>query len=383
MGLENLEEELKNHYIWLHRHPELALAEIQTTDYIKKVLSQIEGVEVLELGLPTGALAKIQGKAETPQILLRADIDALPITEESEVPYTSENRGCMHACGHDFHTASMLGTAKLLAKRREQLQGTIFILFQPAEEAEHGGDRVVETGLFDKYPIQEAFGLHVKNGLPVGTIEIAPGPFSAAVDRFAITVKGIGAHGSAPEKALDPISAAARLVGSLQEIVSRKVQPGNPAVVSVTRFTSGTSWNIIPEIAELEGTVRSFDKEVRELIVSEMERRSNALKEEGYKVRFDWLPGCPATNNDEKLSELVAVTAKENGFTVVPQKPEMGGEDFSCYQELVPGAFFHVGTGDGAPAHNAKFKLDLDALAPASRLMARVAEAALDRLTEE
>lgn len=277
----------------------------------------------------------------------------------------------------------MLGTAKLLAKRREQLQGTIFILFQPAEEAEHGGDRVVETGLFDKYPIQEAFGLHVKNGLPVGTIEIAPGPFSAAVDRFAITVKGIGAHGSAPEKALDPISAAARLVGSLQEIVSRKVQPGNPAVVSVTRFTSGTSWNIIPEIAELEGTVRSFDKEVRELIVSEMERRSNALKEEGYKVRFDWLPGCPATNNDEKLSELVAVTAKENGFTVVPQKPEMGGEDFSCYQELVPGAFFHVGTGDGAPAHNAKFKLDLDALAPASRLMARVAEAALDRLTEE
>ena len=316
----------------------MALAEIQTTDYIKSSFADRRS-RSFGTWSSNGALAKIQGKAETPQILLRADIDALPITEESEVPYTSENRGCMHACGHDFHTASMLGTAKLLAKRREQLQGTIFILFQPTEEAEHGGDRVVETGLFDKYPIQEAFGLHVKNGLPVGTIEIAPGPFSAAVDRFAITVKGIGAHGSAPEKALDPISAAARLVGSLQEIVSRKVQPGNPAVVSVTRFTSGTSWNIIPEIAELEGTVRSFDKEVRELIVSEMERRSNALKEEGYKVRFDWLPGCPATNNDEKLSELVAVTAKENGFTVVPQKPEMGGEDFSCYQELVPGAF--------------------------------------------
>lgn len=273
----------------------------------------------------------------------------------------------------------MLGTVKLLAEQRKELKGTVFILFQPAEEAEHGGEKVVNTGIFTEYPIQQVFGLHVRNGLPVGTIEIAPGPFSAAVDRFAITIKGCGAHGSAPERALDPIPVAARLVGSLQEIVSRKIKPGNPAVVSVTHFTSGTSWNIIPETAELEGTVRSFDKDVRALIVAEMERRTNALKEEGYEVRFDWLPGCPATNNDTKLSELVAATAKENGFQVLPQKPEMGGEDFSCYQELVPGAFFHVGTGDGAPAHNAKFTLDLRALAPASALMAKVAKAALDQ----
>lgn len=382
MNTVKYEKELKEHYIWLHKHPELALCEVETTAYIREALSVIEGVEILPWKLETGILARIQGTAQEPVILLRADIDALPITEESGVAYSSVHPGRMHACGHDFHTASMLGTAKLLAEQRDKLAGTILILFQPAEEAEHGGEKVVNTGIFEKYPIRQVFGLHVKNGVPVGTIEIAPGPFTAAVDRFAINIKGCGAHGSAPERALDPIPAAARLVGSLQEIVSRKIKPGNPAVVSVTHFTSGTSWNIIPETAELEGTVRSFDKDVRALIVSEMERKTNALKEEGYEVRFDWLPGCPATNNDADLSELVASVAAEKGFKVTPQKPEMGGEDFSCYQELVPGAFFYVGTGNGAPAHNARFALDLSALAPASALMAEVAVTALDRLAE-
>ncbi len=366
-------ENLKERFKWFHRHPELALEERETTRKIKELLSEIEGVELLELGLPTGALARIVGNAPGPVIAIRADIDALPITEASELAYSSENAGRMHACGHDFHTTALLGAAALLAAQRESLPGTVMLLFQPAEEAEHGGEKVVQIRIFKTYGIQRILALHVRSGMPVGTIGISGGPFSAAVDRFVIKISGKGCHGSAPQDGLDPIPAAARLIGSFQEIVSRGISPRESAVVSVTRVTSGTSWNIIPESAELEGTVRSFDPSVREAVVHSMEKKLDALQAEGYQTDFQWLPGCPATNNDGDLAELIAQTALNNGFTVVPQHPEMGGEDFSCYQELIPGALFHVGIGDTFPLHNAGFSADLSALAPAARLMARIA----------
>lgn len=377
MTTEELQTYLLEHFHWLHRHPELALKEYETTDYVKNVLKQTEGVELLDLGLETGALAKIEGKEPGPVVAVRADIDALPIMEESGLPYCSENEGCMHACGHDFHTAALLGVAKLLGEQKEQIKGTVILLFQPAEEAEHGGEKVVDTGIFEKYKIEKVFGLHTRPNLPVGTIAIAPGPFAAAVDRFLYTVKGMGCHGSAPQTGLDPIPAAARLVGSLQEIVSRRISPLETAVISVTRFTSGTSWNIIPGEAELEGTVRTFNPEVRAQIVKLMQAQAEGLEKEGYQVEFKWLPGCPATNNDEQLSELVRKEAVEEKFHVTLQHPEMGGEDFSCYQELVPGAFFHVGTGGDYPAHNSKFTVDPAALAGASRLMSEIVKKAL------
>ena len=330
-----------------------------------------------DLGLDTGALAKIEGKEPGGVVAIRADIDALPILEESGLSYSSENDGCMHACGHDFHTTALLGVAKLLGGEREHIKGTVILLFQPAEEAEHGGEKVVNTGMFEKYKIEKIFGLHTKQNMPVGTIAIAPGPFSAAVDRFLYTVKGMGCHGSAPQTGLDPIPAAARLVGSLQEIVSRRISPTETAVISVTRFTSGTSWNIIPETARLEGTVRTFNPKVREQIVELMQAQAEGLEREGYQVEFTWIPGCPATNNDANLAELVRKEAVEEGFHVTLQHPEMGGEDFSCYQELVPGAFFHVGTGGKYPAHNSKFTVDPAALLGASKLMSEIVKKAL------
>lgn len=379
---ESLQSRLQNQFEWFHRHPELALREFETTAHIKQLLSQTNGVTLLDLGLPTGALAKITGDPEGPVVAVRADIDALPIQELSGLAYASEHEGCMHACGHDFHTTALLGIAELLAQQREQLPGSVILLFQPAEEAEHGGEKVVQTGLFAREKIRQIFGLHTRSGLPVGTVAIAPGPFSAAVDRFLYKITGYGCHGSAPQNGVDPIPAAARLVGALQEIVSRKLSPQDTAVVSVTRFTSGTSWNIIPDDAELEGTVRSFDPAVRQTIVDHMARCAKALTEEGYRVDFQWLPGCPATHNDQALAELVKQVAKGEGLRVIPQHPEMGGEDFSCYQELVPGAFFYVGTGGSYPGHNARFTVDPAALAPASRLMAKIVTEALLRLKE-
>ena len=328
---EELQTYLLEHFQWLHRHPELALKEYETTNYVKNVLKQTEGVELLNLGLDTGALAKIEGKEPGGVVAIRADIDALPILEESGLSYSSE----------------------------------------------HGGEKVVNTGMFEKYKIEKIFGLHTKQNMPVGTIAIAPGPFSAAVDRFLYTVKGMGCHGSAPQTGLDPIPAAARLVGSLQEIVSRRISPTETAVISVTRFTSGTSWNIIPETARLEGTVRTFNPKVREQIVELMQAQAEGLEREGYQVEFTWIPGCPATNNDAELAELVRKEAVEEGFHVTLQHPEMGGEDFSCYQELVPGAFFHVGTGGKYPAHNSKFTVDPAALLGASKLMSESVKKAL------
>lgn len=371
----DFEQGLIEKFKWFHRHPELALQEHETTRKIKELLTQIEGVELLELGLPTGALARITGNTPGPVIAIRADIDALPITEASGLAYSSENSGRMHACGHDFHTTALLGSAGLLAARRESLPGTVILLFQPAEEASHGGEKIVQTGIFETLGIQRILGLHVRSGMPVGTVGISGGAFSAAVDRFVIQITGSGCHGSAPQDGLDPIPAAARLVGSLQEIVSRRVSPRESAVVSVTRISSGTSWNITPDSAELEGTVRSFAPSVRQAVAENMKKRVDALRSEGYQAALQWLPGCPATNNDAGLAELIAQTALQNGFKVVPQHPEMGGEDFSCYQEIVPGALFYVGIGDTYPVHNARFSADTSALAPASGLMAQIAQA--------
>lgn len=385
MNVENnlLPRQLREEFEWFHRHPELALEEVETTKRIKAILSEIEGVELLELGLPTGALAKITGNPNGPVVAVRADIDALPITEESGLSYTSEAPGRMHACGHDFHTAALLGAARLLARRREHLPGAVVLLFQPAEEVAHGAAQVVEAGALQRLGIQEMFALHTRSCLAVGTIAVAPGPFSAFVDRFLYKITGSGGHGSAPEYAHDPIPAAARLVGALQEIVSRRVSPLDTAVVSVTRITSGTTWNIIPEHAELEGTVRSFDPKVRQSVVNAMEDQARALTVEGYQVDFQWLPGCPATDNDAALADLVGRTAERLGFQVIPQRPEMGGEDFSCYQALFPGVLFHVGTGGQYPGHSPHFTVNEAALLPAAELMTNIVETALDRLKSE
>lgn len=372
--------QLRSHYTHLHAHPELALEEYETTAYIREQLGKISGVEILPFPLKTGVFARIEGqdqKGAKNAIALRADIDALPITEESGVEYASVYPGKMHACGHDFHTSALLGAATLLSAQRDSLQGSVYLLFQPAEESSHGGEKVAGTGILEEYGILEIYALHVKNGVAVGTIEIAEGAFSATVDRFTIRIKGKGGHGSAPQNCLDPIPAAARLVTSLQEIVSRKLTPGAKAVISVTRIASGSTWNVIPEDAYLEGTIRSFEDEITHLLHREVRLRVQELEVEGYETECQITSGCPATRNDAECAHLIAEVALKNAMKVLPQQPEMGGEDFSCFQKLVPGALFHIGTGDGAGAHNPKFIVDLDALEPAAVLLADIATAAL------
>lgn len=321
--IQDFSIELQKEFEWFHRHPELALEEQETTKHIKSILGNLEGVEPLDLGLPTGALARITGDPRGPVIALRADIDALPILEESGLPYASETAGRMHACGHDFHTAALLGAGELLARRRDALPGTVVLLFQPAEETAGGAVRVLETGILSRLGVREILALHVRPRLSVGTIAVAPGPFSAFVDRFLYKIIGSGGHASAPETTRDPIPAAARLVGALQEIVSRQISPLEAAVISVTRFTSGSTWNVIPNSAELEGTVRSFDPAVRQRILDAMTHQTQALTAEGYRVDFQWLPGCPATNNDDVLAEVIRRTAERDGFQVIPQKPDL------------------------------------------------------------
>lgn len=372
--------DLQKEFEWFHRHPELAFEERETTKRIKCALKNLEGVETLDLGLSTGALARITGDPCGPVVALRADIDALPIPEESGLSYASETAGRMHACGHDFHTAALLGAGELLARRREALPGTAVLLFQPAEETAQGAERVLETGILTRLKVREIIALHVRPCLNVGTVAVAPGPFSAAVDRFLYRITGCGGHASAPETTRDPIPAAARLVGALQEIVSRQIGPLETAVVSVTRFTSGSTWNVIPDSAELEGTVRSFDPAVRRRILDAMKRQTQALTAEGYQADFRWIPGCPATDNDAGLAELIRRTAERDGFQVIPQKPDLSGEDFACYQGLIPGALFHVGVGGQHPIHNARFAAEESALAPAAKLLADAAEAALSCL---
>jgi len=370
--IDALQEELRVLFEDFHRYPELALEEYETTAWIREEIAKTKGVELLHLGLPTGVLARIVGDPKGPVVAIRADIDALPVTEKTGLPYASEVPGKMHACGHDFHLTSLIGDIKLLAARKAEIPGTVVFLFQPAEEAEHGGEKVVQTGLIEREKITHIFGLHVRTGLPVGTIAVSKGPFSAACDRFLYRIRGKGCHGSAPQDGLDPIVAGSRLVTSLQEVVSRTINARDTIVVSVTRFTSGKSWNVIPEEAELEGTVRSFDPALREEVKERLERKGKALEAEGYSVEFDWLPGCPATDNDKKLATLIEETAKQQGYLVIPQQPEMGGEDFSCYQEKIPGGFFHIGVGGQGPAHNERFFVDEKALAPSCELMTEI-----------
>lgn len=372
-------DELTSLFERLHQIPERSLHEVETTKVIREALGGIEGVELLDLGLPTGVLARIRGSAGGPAVGLRADIDALPIREESGLPYASAN-GNMHACGHDFHTAALIGAARELAERRDELAGTVYLLFQPAEEDDHGARRVVAAGVLQPLGISRFFGLHVDPGLPTGVVSIPDGALSASVDRIAIRVGGRGSHAARPQLGRDPIVAASRLVGDLQEVISRTVDPFEPAVLSVTRISGGTSWNIIPEDAELEGTVRTMSPAVRDAIRSEVQARVDALVAEGYDASLDWETCCPPVINEHELAGPARAAARDAGLELGSFVPSMGGEDFSELYAVTPGVFAHVGVGCEHPLHNPHFVADEAALPVAVRLHVTWAIATLREL---
>ena len=334
----------------LHRIPELGFQEHKTAAAIRAELSRL-GISFVQgvTGAPTATVAWL-GDTSKPCIALRADIDALPITERTGLDYASTHSGMMHACGHDGHTATLLGVAAILKSIESQLSVCVKLLWQPAEEGGGGGGRMVEAGVLDGRigpKVSAIFGLHGWPGLKVGLIATKPGPLLAATDNFIATFTGRGCHGAFPHLGHDPIVCAAEAVLNLQQVVSRDFDPIEPAVVTVGLFNAGTAVNIIPDTATIEATVRTLSSAARKKMAVVIERRLKGIAAAGgCKVDMKWIEGYPPTINDPAMYDYVARIARQ---TFGPQRfipvgsPCMGGEDFAFYLEKVPGCFFLVG----------------------------------------
>jgi amidohydrolase len=380
-NVSSLQSTLEEHFKWFHRHPELSLEERGATARIKEILVET-GVELLDLGLETGVLACVRGPkgGQGPVVALRADIDALPIQEESGLPYSSQNNGVMHACGHDFHLTALLGAAMLLNERKESLAGTVKLIFQPAEEVAGGAKKVLATGALDD--IMEIYGLHVWAEIEAGAIAVCAGAEHAAVDKFDVYIKGRGGHAAQPHLCADPVVALARLINAAQTVVSRNIDPFDNAVLSVTHISSGSTWNIIPDEAYAEGTIRTLNPATRAHILKRLlEIGEGVGLSSGVDIKIVIDDRGPATDNNPELVKIVAGAAKELGLPVVQCVPNMSGEDFALYQQRVPGVFFSVGVGSEHPLHNAGFIANPTPLAGASGLLAALAEKALIRLS--
>ena len=375
-----MEKKLAEVFQWLHRHPELALKERETTGYLRKALLD-NGVRLLDTKLETGLIAVI-GTGAGPTVALRADIDALPIREQTDLPYTSETEGVMHACGHDFHATCMLGAALLLKAREASLPGTVKVIFQPAEEVNQGAELMVKTGLLDD--VRLFLAGHTYPWLPAGTVGIRPGPVMASADRFAVRIRGKGCHAANPDRGVDPIPALAATISAFQTVVSRRIDPFEGAVVSITRVEAGTTWNVTPETAFLEGTVRAMTEAVRDGIQQSLEQLAGATaKAYGCEAGFEYERGPSPVLNDSGTCERAASVAREMGLDVEVNPPSMIAEDFSRYLKIAPGAMLRVGTGGGFDNHHPSFTADPAALLPAARFFAALAERELGRSSME
>lgn len=365
-----LEKELIGYFEWFHRNPELSYEEYETTEKIREILTKA-GVEILPCKLETGLAAVIRGKLPGPVQALRCDIDALPVKEETGLSYASCQKGKMHACGHDFHTVSGIGCALLLQERKEELAGTVKIIFQPGEESSLGALKILETDVMDN--VERIWGIHADPTNEAGVLGIREGYVSAAVDRFVITVKGTGCHGAHPDDGVDPILAASAVVQALQSIVTRNVNAFHPALLSVTRIEAGNTWNVIPERAVLEGTVRTMQREDRVLFEKRVEEiAQNTAAAYGAEADIKWTAGCPAVYNDGEMVQKSIQAANKRGFKVAPEESSMGGDDFAFYEEKVPGCYIKVGTGKGQAIHQPGFKVDERVILPAAAYLAEL-----------
>ena len=359
----------------LHRNPELSGEEKETTAAIRSWLEE-EGVRIAdEYVLRTGLVAEV-GQGDGPVIALRADIDALPIQEETKLEFASQVAGKMHACGHDAHTAILIGAARLLKQRESTLPGKVRLLFQPSEEKATGARQVIQSGALSE--VRAVFGLHNKPDLQVGTVGIREGALMAAADGFVVKVEGVGTHAAVPEAGIDPIVVAAHIVTALQAIVSRNVGAQESAVISVTKLHSGTAWNVIPDEAILDGTVRTFDEKVRARIRERFNQVvAGVAAAYGTRATVRWIQGPPAVVNDEALAFAAEQIASEIGLNRVRPLPSPAGEDFSFYQKEVPGLFLFLGTSGPHEWHHPGFDVDERALPLGAHLLAALAEQAL------
>lgn len=352
-----------------HRFPELGFEEKRTSAIVAEKLSQL-GLEVKTAIGVTGVVGLLKGARPGKTLLMRADMDALPVQEENTVEYCSQIPGKMHACGHDGHTAMLLSAAKVLSKYRDKLCGTLKFVFQPAEETIQGAPRMIDDGVLEEPKVDAAVGLHLWNVFPLGMVGIAPGVQMAAADKFEILVKGKGGHGAVPHLAVDPVPIACQIVSALQTIVSREINSMNSVVVTVGIISGGTAFNVIPNEVKLVGTVRTLDELIRQAVPGIMERIikgvTSALRGE---YSFQYIPGCPALRNDEQMTAMMRnLTEKIVGQqNVVTVPPIMGSEDMAFFLDKVPGCFIWLGSanvekGLNQPHHNSKFDFDEEAL---------------------
>ncbi|RKS84447.1 hippurate hydrolase [Orbus hercynius] len=339
----------------IHRYPETAFEERQTTQFIIKILQSFGIDEWYTEFAPTGVVAIIHGNKPGKWVGLRADIDALDVTEQNRVDYCSSINGKMHACGHDGHTAMLLGAVKYLAQHRD-FAGTVVAIFQPAEENEGGGRVMVENGLFDRFPIEAVYGMHNQPNKTLGEFFICKGPLMAAYDVFEIKLIGKGAHAAAPHLGHDTIVTATQVVNALQTITSRNINPLDSLVVSVTQIHSGDTWNVLPQEAVIRGTVRSFAKDVQDLAEKRITEIAQGIaKTFAVTAEIDYQRRYPATVNHPDKTELAAQAASAivgHEHVHIDAQPSMGSEDFSFMLQVKPGAYIWLGAGEGANLHH-------------------------------
>ncbi len=333
----------------IHAHPELAFEEHRTAELVAARLEAL-GIETHRGVGRTGVVGVIRKGTAKRSIGLRADMDALPITERNSFPHHSRHAGRMHACGHDGHTTMLLGAAEVLA-RRAVFDGTVHLIFQPAEEGDGGGREMIEDGLFERFPMDSVFGMHNWPGLPAGHFAVHAGPVMASADHFEVEIRGHGAHAAMPHLGVDPVAAGAALVQALQTIASRTIDPVDPVVVSVTQFHAGEANNVIPDRALLGGTVRAFRPEVQDRVEQAMQRICAGIGASfGANVNFQYHRGYPPTiNSVDEAARCVAVAREVAGAAGVrtDMKPSMGAEDFSFFLLQRPGAYVWIGNGPG------------------------------------
>lgn len=380
----NMMDEVRATRHHLHQFPEIGLSEFKTSDYVAERLTAM-GYEVTRGLAKTGVVATLKNGSSSRSIGIRADFDALPIHEETGLPYASQIPGMMHACGHDGHTAMLLGAAKLLAERRN-FDGTIHLIFQPAEENFGGARLMIEDGLFERFPCDAVFGLHNDPDIPFGKFAVRAGPILAAVDECKITVNGRGGHGAEPQSTADPIVCGASIIMALQTIVSRNIHPLDPSVITVGGFHAGAASNVIPERAEMVLSIRSFDPTVRD----QLEARIRAVAEGqaasyGMGVTIDYERGYDPTINHQAETDFVREVAKS--FAGADQvfdmaRPMMGSEDFGYMLAARPGSYFFLGTQrtpDDPPLHHPRYDFNDDILPIGTSFWVELAERYLAR----
>lgn len=371
--IETISEEAAVWRRHLHQHPELLFDLPVTSGFVAEKLRSFGCDEIVTGIAKTGVVGVVKGRlGDGRTIALRADMDALPISEQTNLPHASKTSGRMHACGHDGHTAMLLAAARHLATTRD-FAGKVVLIFQPAEEGGAGGRVMIEEGLLERFGIEEVFGMHNEPGLPVGSFAIRPGPMLAAADRFLITLRGRGAHAASPHEARDPVLVSAHLVTALQSIASRHVDPFDPVVVSVTHISGGSAdaLNVIPETTVVGGTIRTIDPKTRQAVEQRFrDIVANTARLFEAQAEIDWRPGYPVTVNDPEMTQhAIAAASQVAGSDRVDGSCQctMGAEDFSYMLEKRPGAIIWLGNGDSAGLHNPAYDFNDDAILPGVR----------------